>query len=47
VINVSASTIAPYFLDWLAHPSYDDYWRRWSIEEHYADVRVPALHTAA
>ena len=26
VIDVSASTIAPYFLDWLAHPSYDDYW---------------------
>ena len=47
VINVSASTIAPYFLDWLAHPSYDDYWRRWSIEEHYSDIRVPALHTAA
>jgi uncharacterized protein len=47
VINVSASTIAPYFLDWLSHPSYDDYWRRWSIEEHYADIRVPALHTAA
>ncbi len=47
VINVSASTIARYFLDWLAHPSYDDYWRRWSIEEHYADIRVPALHTAA
>jgi len=47
VINGSASTIAPYFLDWLAHPSYDDYWRRWSIEEHYADIRVPALHVAA
>ena len=47
MINASASTIAPYFLDWLAHPSYDDYWRRWSIEEHYADIRVPALHTAA
>ena len=47
VIDVSAPTIAPYFLDWLAHPSYDDYWRRWSIEEHYADIRVPALHVAA
>jgi uncharacterized protein len=47
VINASAAAIAPYFLDWLAHPSYDDYWRRWSIEEHYADIRVPALHTAA
>ena len=47
LINVSTSAIAPYFLDWLAHPSYDDYWKRWSIEEHYADIRVPALHVAA
>ena len=47
LMNVSAPAIAPYFLDWLAHPSYDDYWRRWSIEEHYADIRVPALHVAA
>lgn len=47
LINVSASAIAPYFLDWLAHPSYDEYWRRWSIEEHYADIHVPALHVAA
>jgi uncharacterized protein len=46
-IKTSASAIAPYFLDWLAHPSYDDFWKRWSIEEHYADIRVPALHTAA
>lgn len=47
LIDVSASAIAPYFLDWLAHPYYDDYWRRWSIEEHYSDIRVPALHVAA
>jgi uncharacterized protein len=47
VIDVSTPTIAPYFLDWLAHPSYDDYWKRWSIEEHYADISVPALHIAA
>jgi putative CocE/NonD family hydrolase len=43
----STSVLAPYFLDWLAHPSYDDYWRRWAIEEHYADINVPALHVAA
>lgn len=47
VVNVSPSAIAPYFLDWLSHPSYDDYWKRWSIEEHYGDIRVPALHVAA
>ena len=47
VINSSTSNVAPYFLDWLAHPSYDDYWKRWSIEEHYADIRAPALTIAA
>jgi len=47
VVSGSAAKVAPYFLDWLAHPSYDDYWKRWSIEEHYADIRVPALHVAA
>jgi putative CocE/NonD family hydrolase len=46
-INSSAAKVAPYYLDWLAHPSYDDYWKRWSIEEHFGDIRVPALHIAA
>jgi len=41
------STLAPYYLDWLEHPSYDDYWKRISIEEHYADINVPALTVAA
>jgi uncharacterized protein len=40
-------TLAPYFLDWLAHPNYDEYWKRWSIEEHYADIKVPILTVAA
>src|SRR5262252_6555126 len=40
-------SLAPYFLDWLAHPSYDEYWKRWSIEEHYADISVPSLTVAA
>lgn len=40
-------SVAPYFLDWLAHPSYDDYWKALSIEEHFADIKVPALHVAA
>jgi hypothetical protein len=39
--------LAPYFADWLAHPDYDDYWKQLSIEEHYADINVPALHIAA
>ncbi|HET8667406.1 MAG TPA: CocE/NonD family hydrolase [Terriglobales bacterium] len=40
-------TLAPYFLDWLAHPNYDDYWKRWSIEEHFSDINVPILTIAA
>ncbi len=37
------SSLAPYYLDWLAHPDYDDYWKQWSIEEHFSDIAVPML----
>lgn len=47
VVNASTPSLAPYFLDWLAHPSYDDYWKRLNLEDHYPDIRVPALHIAA
>jgi len=39
--------LAPYFLDWLKHPSFDDYWKRWAIEDHYPDIKVPAYVVAA
>ena len=39
--------LAPYFLDWLDHPSYDGYWQQWSIEEQYELIHVPALTVAA
>jgi uncharacterized protein len=39
--------LAPYFLDWLAHPTYDDYWKQWSIEENYQNITVPSLNMAA
>jgi hypothetical protein len=47
VVNVTASVVAPYFLDWLAHTNYDDYWKQLSIEERFPDIRVPALHVGA
>ena len=40
-------SLAPYFLDWLAHPSYDEYWKQWSIEERYSEIQVPVLTVAA
>jgi len=47
VATASTPTLAPYFLDWLAHPAYDAYWKRLNLEDHYPDIRVPALHIAA
>lgn len=34
----------PYLREWLAHPTYDDYWARGSIERHYGDFDLPILH---
>jgi uncharacterized protein len=43
----NTAALAPYYLDWLAHPTEDAYWRAWSIEAHYADITVPQLTIAA
>lgn len=43
----SATGLAPYFTDWLAHPNYDDYWKQWSIEDHYAQIQVPVFSMGA
>jgi uncharacterized protein len=43
----STAALAPYFLDWLAHPDYDAYWKKIAIEEHFGDIQVPALHIPA
>jgi putative CocE/NonD family hydrolase len=42
-----AEGLAPYFTDWLAHPNYDDYWKRLSIEDHYAQIQVPVFSFGA
>lgn len=39
--------LAPYYYDWLAHPTYDDFWARLDVEPHYQDVQVPALNSGA
>ncbi len=35
---------APYYFDWLEHPSYDDYWRATALDEDYSRIQVPGLH---
>ncbi len=44
---VSIDELAPYYLDWLAHPDDDDYWKPLSIEAHYENITVPVLSVAA
>jgi uncharacterized protein len=36
--------VTPYYFDWLAHSSYDDYWRKTAPQEVYEQVTVPALN---
>ena len=36
--------LAPYYDEWLTHPSYDDYWRATAPRESWADITVPALN---
>jgi len=42
-----ARSLATYYTDWLAHPSYDEYWKALSIEEHYSQIGVPVFNIAA
>jgi uncharacterized protein len=44
---VSQTGLATYFTDWLLHPSYDEYWKQWSIEAHYAAIQVPVFSAGA
>ena len=36
--------LADYYYDWLAHPSYDEYWKAVSPREGFDKVRIPALN---
>ncbi|MBM3537347.1 MAG: CocE/NonD family hydrolase, partial [Alphaproteobacteria bacterium] len=40
------SRYAPYLHDWMAHPEYDSYWKRFSPIEGYSEMRAPGLHIA-
>ena len=35
---------APHFRDWLAHPTYDDYWKPLNLEARAPEMAVPALN---
>ncbi len=37
--------IAPWYYEWLNHPTYDRYWARMDLERQYQRVKVPTLNT--
>jgi uncharacterized protein len=37
-------SLTPYYFDWLTHPANDAYWKQWSIEPHYSEMPIAALH---
>ena len=39
-----ASELAPYYRDWLAHETADEYWRAVRVKDHYGDMTVKGLH---
>jgi putative CocE/NonD family hydrolase len=36
--------VAPYYFDWIKHPTYDRYWKQWSIRQRHDQVQVPSLN---
>lgn len=38
------SGVAPYYRDWIAHDTADDYWHQWSIRSRPQSIAVPALY---
>lgn len=36
--------LTPFFFDWITHFTYDEYWKRWSIERRHHQIAVPAMH---
>ncbi len=36
--------LAPYFRDWVAHETNDEYWKPWRISDRYSEMKVKGLH---
>ncbi len=35
--------VAPFYMDWLDHPAYDDYWREIDVTRRVDDIQVPVM----
>lgn len=36
--------VAPYYDEWLAHPTYDNFWKTLAPEEHYGELDIACFH---
>ena len=42
--NAGLKALEPWYLDWMAHPTDDAYWQRWSIARDYSRIHVPVFN---
>jgi putative CocE/NonD family hydrolase len=42
--GTATAELSPFYLDWLRHPSYDDYWKSWNFDARADKYQVPAYH---
>lgn len=40
----SVGALTPYYRDWAAHETDDQYWKPWKISDHYSEMNIKALH---
>jgi uncharacterized protein len=38
------SHISPFYYEWLEHPTFDEYWKKWHLGDRYNEMKVPSLH---
>lgn len=46
VMHPGDPAVARWYFQWIQHSARDDYWKQWSIRDHYSSVRVPVLNMA-
>jgi hypothetical protein len=40
----AVAEVAPYYRDWVAHETDDQYWKQWKISDRHSEMNVKALH---
>jgi uncharacterized protein len=38
------SDITSFYYEWLSHPTFDEYWKKWHLGDKYNQLNVPSLH---